>query len=237
MENARLKKIREAERASHMEVYSRYELFQSGSWMEKPVKTVLELLPMLGDCQNFRGLDLGCGVGRNSIPIAQTLGGRVDCVDILPYAIEKLRENGMCYGVVESIRGVVSSIDDYSIAPGQYNLILAISALEHVASEEIFYNKLREIRAGIQENGIVCLVINSGVREWDLKSGNPTEPQFEVNLPIPTLRAMLSGCFAEWEVLRDTVRHQEYKIPRESGLVSLETDVVTFVARRKKEDA
>lgn len=237
MTEARLKEIRAAEQASHMEAYSRHELFAAGSWLAKPVKTVLELLPLLGDRNGFRGLDLGCGVGRNSIPAAQLLGGRIDCVDILPYAIERLRENAAHYGVADNITGIVSSIDDFTIEPDRYDLILAISALEHVNGVEAFSKKLEEIRAGVRETGIVCLVINSDVRERDKNSGKVLEPQFEVNLTGPELKACLVRAFAGWEVIRETVVHQKYDIPRETGTAELETDVVTYAVRKRKNAA
>ena len=91
-----ISKIRRAEAASHTEAYTNHELYTPGSWLAKPVKTVLELLPLFDGYTTFRGLDLGCGVGRNCIAAAQYLNHipcQVDCVDILELAIEKLREN------------------------------------------------------------------------------------------------------------------------------------------------
>ena len=95
---SQLQQIRHAEELSHTEMYNSFALFAPGSWLAKPVRTVLELLPLFDGYSSFRALDLGCGVGRNSIPIAQHFQNtpcRVDCVDILPLAIEKLMENGM----------------------------------------------------------------------------------------------------------------------------------------------
>ena len=43
---SRLKKIRQAEADSHIEAYTNHALFSSGSWLAKPVKTVLDLLPL-----------------------------------------------------------------------------------------------------------------------------------------------------------------------------------------------
>ncbi len=42
----RLQQIRESERNSHMEIYSIKELFEPGSWLQKPIKTVLDLIPL-----------------------------------------------------------------------------------------------------------------------------------------------------------------------------------------------
>ncbi len=45
MDNTTLKSIRDAEKASHIEIYSSAKLFESGSWLQKPVKTVTDLIP------------------------------------------------------------------------------------------------------------------------------------------------------------------------------------------------
>ena len=232
----RLREIRRAEAESHTEAYTNHELFADGSWLAKPVKTVLDLLPLLETHTQMRMLDLGCGVGRNSIPIAQRfreIPCRVECVDILEIAIEKLQENARQYGVEDAIVGIVSSIDGYEIEPGSYDLILAVSALEHTDSEGAFLRKLEQIREGTRVGGMVCLIINSGVQERDKFSGAERTPQFEVNFRTEELEHILKDCFSGWEVCKHTVVHQKYDIPRRNGTAALETDVVTYVVRRK----
>lgn len=231
---SRLGEIRSAEKASHEQAYGEYGLFEQGSWLAKPVKTVLDLLPLFAGREDFRALDLGCGVGRNCIPVAQAFpGGVVDCVDILDSAIEKLRANAERYGVSRAIRGMVSAIDDYEIVEGAYDLLLAVSALEHMDSRESFGRKLTEIRKGIRPGGVVCLVVNTGVRETDKATGQGASPQFEVNLTREELLDLLGETFAGWKVLKKTTVHQKYDIPRAFGTAELETDVVTWVAQRK----
>ena len=231
----RLSAIRQAERISHEKVYGAYGLYQPGSWLAKPVKTVLELLPLLEGRENFRALDLGCGVGRNAIPVARAFPrGQVDCVDILPTAIEKLEENAEKYGVSGIIRGTVSGIDGFPVEPGGYDLILAISALEHTDSEEALLDKLREIRDGLRPGGIFCLVMNTSVRERDKATGAELAPQFEIDLSTVQLQAALTRVFGGWEVLKSTVVPQKYDIPRETAVSCLETEVVTLAVRKRK---
>ena len=230
----RLERIRRAERESHLEAYAAHELYAPGSWLAKPVRTVLELLPLFEGCGSFRALDLGCGVGRNSIPVAMAFGHipcRVDCVDILEYAIRRLEDNAQRYGVREAIRGIVSGIEDFAIEPKEYDLILAVSALEHVDSVESFLAKLGQIRRGIRQGGVACLILNTGVRERDKASGRPLPPQFEVNLEPEALAAYIRAEFPGWQVLKHTAVRQRYDIPREGGLAELETEVATWVVR------
>ena len=227
--------IRSAEAKSHIEAYTSHSLFSPGSWLAKPVKTVMDLFHLFAEYTHFTALDLGSGVGRNSIPVAQHFSGipcRVECVDILELAIAKLNENALQYGVENCIRGIVSSIDDYEIAADSYDLILTVSALEHIASQSAFEKKLTEIRDGLRPDGIACLIVNSGVIEHDKATGQELPPQFEVNLPTSQMQELLEKTFAGWKVIKHTIVHQKYDIPREKGIADLETDVVTYVVRK-----
>ena len=231
----RIDVIRKAEAESHTEAYTSHSLFSPGSWLAKPVKTVMELLPLFEGYSQFAALDLGSGVGRNCIPVAQHFSGipcRVDCVDILELAIAKLDENAKKYGVADCIRGIISAIDDYEIAADSYDLILAVSALEHIASQTAFEKKLCEIRDGLRHGGIACLIVNSGVMEHDKITGQELLPQFEVNLPTGQMQDLLENTFAGWQVIKHTIVHQKYEIPRENCIANLETDVITYVVRK-----
>ena len=231
----RLDEIRKAEAESHTQAYTNHSLFSPGSWLAKPVKTVTDLLPLFEGYIDFRALDLGSGIGRNCIPVAQHFSRvpcRVDCVDILELAIAKLNENAQQYGVENCIQGTVSSIDDYEIDADSYDLIMAISALEHIASRSAFEKKLTDIRDGLRHGGIACLIVNSGVIEHDKATGQELPPQFEVNLPTSQMQDLLENTFAGWKVIKHTIVHQKYDIPRENGIADLETDVVTYVVRK-----
>lgn len=228
----RLQEIRRAEEESHTQTYCTYELFTPGSWLSKPVKTVLDLIAQLKGRMNLRALDLGCGVGRNCIPIANALDAQVDCVDILPLAIEKLKENAANHGVQEKISGFVSGIDEFEIKNDHYDLILAISALEHMDGVDSFTEKLRQIRDGLRPGGILCLIVNSGVEELDAITGAKLPPQFEVNLPTADLQGLFHRVFAGMDILKEAVVRQEYDIPRESAVSHLTSRVVTYVARK-----
>lgn len=234
--DSRIKQIRESEKKSHIEMYSNEELYKSDSWLKKPIKTVQELIPLFHDYEKLTVLDLGCGVGRNSIPIAyeyKNIECTIDCVDILDLAIEKLYANANEYGVQSNIHGVVNTIEEFAVKENYYDFVMAVSSLEHVESEKDFVKKLVEIKNGICENGIVCLVVNSNVQERDKVTGKPMPAQFEVNLPTEEMQSILNKMFEGWTILKATVSEQQYDIPREHGINELKTSVVTFVARKE----
>lgn len=237
MNTEMLNSIREAEEASHIEIYSTAKLFEKGSWLQKPVKTIMDLLPIFKDYNEFNALDLGCGVGRNCIPIAEKFKGvfcRIDCVDILGFAIEQLREYSVEFGVFSLINGIVSSIEDYQIENNAYDFIFAVSALEHVDSVDSFERKLVEIHNGLRNNGVACLIINSEIVEVNNDNGEELIPQFEVNLKTDDLIEKLEKIFFGCKVLKDTVVVQHYDIPRTNCVSSLSTNVVTYVVQKIK---
>ena len=230
-----LSDIRFNERSSHIDAYNNHLLYQEGSWLHKPVKSVIELLPYLADQNQLRILDLGCGVGRNSIAIAKyfpTSSLHIDCVDFLDLAIDKLSDYAIKHGVSQSIHGILSSIEDFPILENTYNLIIAVSALEHVASHQALLNKLQEIRSGLKENGIVCLIMNSSVLEFDHRTGKQLPAQFEVNLPTDELLSILNQIFDGWQILKCTQSKQKYTVPRPDSSSDLETTVITYTAKK-----
>jgi len=229
----RLETIRRAEAASHTAAYGSLTLYAPGSWLSKPVKALTALLPLYEQQEGLRVLDLGSGVGRNAIACAKALPRAVvECVDILPVAIEKLRENAERLGVGNAIRGILGPVDGFAIREQGYDLILAASVLEHLDSRASALRKLEEIEKGIRPDGAVLIVMNTGVREWDAGTGEPLDPQFEVNLPTQEVRSLLGRTFAGWEVLWDKCIHYEYPVPRGDRTAVIAAEVVTYTARR-----
>ena len=45
--NERLARIRESERKSHTAIYTNEKLYHSDSWLQRPIKTVREIVPTL----------------------------------------------------------------------------------------------------------------------------------------------------------------------------------------------
>ncbi len=231
----RIDEIRRSEKESHETLYKNNMLFEEGSFLYKPVKTVMDILPLLADEKAVRVLDLGCGVGRNSIPIAQYFADKnclIDCVDLLDIAIEKLEEYSSQYGVSNSIVKYISSIEDFEITEDTYNLVIAVSALEHVAAEKDFIDVLDKVKHGTKQNGIICLAVNTEVVETDIKNGTLLDVQFEVNMSTVDLKDILFKTFRNFKTLKSTVVPQKYEIKRDERDILISTQVVTFVVQK-----
>ena len=231
-----IEKIRKAEKKSHEEMYTRYELFKKGSWLEKPVKTVMDLLPLIEEKKSINILDLGCGVGRNAISIAQyykDFNCKIDAVDLLEVAIKKLNYYSIYYGVDSMINGITSSIEDYNISSNKYDLLIAVSVLEHLNSIDTLLKKLYEIREGIKINGYACFICNSNVEEINLLTNKNLSPQFERIFSDKELDNMIIEVFKDFELLKRTLKRQTYNIPREKEIIKMNTDVVTYVLKKR----
>ena len=111
----RLAHIRANEKMSHVAIYTNEKLYQSNTWLRKPIKTVQDICPLFNGYDKLQVLDLGCGIGRNCIYIAEkykNINCTVECVDLLEVAIEKLRQNAKEHNVSSHIIGIVKSIEE-----------------------------------------------------------------------------------------------------------------------------
>lgn len=141
----RVANIRTEEKRYHDMCYDSYNLFEPGSWLHRPVQTAIDLLEAYTDQEYLSVLDLGSGIGRNSIPIAESMknrNGKVVCVDLLESAIEKLESYSQKFGVEPFIVTKLSDIEHFVIDKEKYDIILAVSSLEHVSSERYFTENL-----------------------------------------------------------------------------------------------
>lgn len=234
----RINRIREKEKAYHDQCYAVNVLFQPGSWLYKPVKTVMDLLPELPQRDNVKILDLGCGVGRNTIPMAefvksQCISGEVVGVDLLESAIEGLHVYSKQFDVENYIRADRSEIEAFVIQEEAYDLIVAVSTLEHLRSVELLKTKLYEIASGMKRNGIVCLIMGSNIQESLEETGEWLSPMFEINLETDEIFALLDETFEGWEMIDRHVKALSYSIERNGQPVQLSSDCLTFTARKK----
>ena len=173
MEEMRLKEIRKNERKSHIEIYSNAELYKEGSWLIRPIKTVVDLIPLFDKYEEINVLDLGCGVGRNCICIARNYYDRlckIDCVNILDLAIEKLYANADEYGVTSNICGILSwthyrillQVKDEKVREWYEKEALqqawSVKTLQRNVSSQYYYRMLQTQKKDLVENEMKELI-------------------------------------------------------------------------------
>ena len=121
----------------HEDLYESTPLGAANSWLLEPDQLVLKALTLCGGANPIQAFDLGAGVGRHTIPMAQGLaaGSKVIAVDVIPSAIAHLKANCAAAGVSDMVTPVESDLEkftfDTSMAAG---LIVGFSAVEHVSS-------------------------------------------------------------------------------------------------------
>lgn len=234
----RIEFIRNEEKKYHDYCYDNYKLFEEGSWLYKPVKTVTDLLHLFDDKVNVKVLDLGCGVGRNSIPIAEAIkpqNGKVVCVDLLDSALLKLRQYSKEHKVEEVILAEKADIGNYEIKTNEYDFIVAISSLEHVQSEVALNKVIQQMVDGTQNNGVNCIIVNSEVTEIDEETNEKLDALMEVNLSTEDMIKKISSFYTGWELLKSEVKPLEYTIIRNGISVLLKTNAITYVVRKNNE--
>ncbi|HDR7893005.1 class I SAM-dependent methyltransferase [Bacillus toyonensis] len=231
----RIDYIRQEEKKYHDLCYEQYKLFETGSWLYKPVKTVMDMMDYFEGQNNLQVLDLGSGVGRNSIPIAQKIkncSGTVTCVDLLHSALTKLQVYSKVHGVFEVIKTEQIVIENYYIPPNTYDYIVAVSSLEHVKSEEDFKNVLQSTKKGIKNDGINCLIINSNIREIDKKTNQTLDALIEINLPTKEMIHLLKSIYTGWKEIKLEIKELAYDIVRNERKIQLKTNAITFVVQQ-----
>ncbi|MFD6510742.1 MULTISPECIES: class I SAM-dependent methyltransferase [unclassified Bacillus (in: firmicutes)] len=231
----RIDYIRQEEKKYHDLCYEQYKLFEAGSWLYKPVKIVMNMLNYFEGQKDLQILDLGSGVGRNSIPIAQKImnsGGTVTCVDLLDSALKKLQIYSKEHGVFEYIKTEESAIEDYYIPFNTYNYIVAVSSLEHVKSEEDFKKVLHSMKIGTKIGGINCLIINSNIQEIDLETNQKLDALVEINLPTKEMIWTLKSVYSEWQKIKVGIKSLSYDIVRNGKSIKLKTNAITYVVQK-----
>lgn len=190
----------------HEKYYSQHKLFEQGSWLAEPDPACLAIVKkMVQAGKALQILDIGCGVGRNAIALAQLLketNSQIRCVDMLPLALEKLREYARWYGVENIVVPVLVDMDDLDIEPGCYDFILAVSCLEHSKDLEILWRTLTAIQRGTARGGYNRLSFSTDRQVVDAVSNLPITTLVETPLRGDILLEELTRRYSNWQNLK-----------------------------------
>ncbi|MCI3919443.1 methyltransferase domain-containing protein [Paenibacillus sp. TRM 82003] len=231
----RVREIRLKEKEYHDHCYKNYKLYEQGTWLHKPVKTVLDLFSLFDDREEVHALDLGSGIGRNSIPLAERMKnrkGEIVCVDLLETAIDKLQVYSSEYGVRDKIACRLSDIGEYNIELERYDYICAVSSLEHLDTEITFDKVVAGMISGTKVGGINCIIASTNVTETIMESGEEICPMYELNFKTDYLINKLRNAYSDWSLLKQTLKPYEVEIERDGIRVLLRGDVVTWAVQK-----
>lgn len=217
----------------HTEFYRANELFDDGTWLSKPESYVLDAARRLPADRPLAVLDLGAGVGRNTIPVARMLpeGSRVTAVDMLDTAVERLRANCRSYGVADIVHSETSEIEKFKIDPDAYDFVFSVSALEHVISLPRMEETLCRIMAGTRVGGLNCFMINTDAREIT-SDGAVRDALIEFHLSFQQAHELLNDCYVAWEIIDQSKR--AWRVPESRGgeAFTLASTCLQFLARK-----
>jgi cyclopropane fatty-acyl-phospholipid synthase-like methyltransferase len=236
MEQANFEEAREAEANYHNELYSDSEILEPGTWMSNPNAVVMELLErLLQHKDHLKVLDLGCGAGRNSIPIAMRLketDSTVVGIDLLNEAIEKLLKNADIYGVRGLIQAVEGDAEHAEISKENFDYIVACGCLEHVSSEEAFIKVIEVMKQGTKIGGIHCITMNTEIQEVEQDTGRKLETLIELNLQTDRAFSILEKVYEGWNVLEHQMVIQSIDEEKYDKPTQFRSHSITFAAQK-----
>jgi len=217
----------------HAEFYRTNELFDGGTWLRKPESYVLDAARRLPTDRPLAVLDLGAGVGRNTIPVARMLpeGSRVTAIDMLETAVERLQANCRRYGVAGMVHSETSEIEKFTIDPDAYDFVFSVSALEHVVSLARMEETLLRIMAGTRVGGLNCFMINTDAREIT-SDGEVRDALIEFHLGFDEAHALLHDCYAEWDIIDQSKRAWRVAESRNGEEFTLASTCLQFLAQK-----
>jgi tellurite methyltransferase len=129
-----------------------------------------------------RALDLACGVGRNSLYLAEH-GWQVTAVDGSPLAIEILTERARGRNLTVDARVVDLEHAEFEIEPGAYDLISDCYYLQR--------SLIPKMQSGVRPGGIVVAIVH--LADPDQPHGTPTRAK----------PGELRGYFTGWKILHE----------------------------------
>lgn len=97
-------------------------------------RVVGELISMVGERPDATAIDLGCGSGQLSIPLASHVK-EVLAVDIAPKMVELLSEK-LERQQITNVRALVGSVQELGVGPSSVQLVCSNYVLHHLSDKE-----------------------------------------------------------------------------------------------------
>lgn len=126
-------------------------LRQLPDWLKKPVPFIVEALSLLRKCGAHQFLDLGCGMGRNTIYLAKQ-GFDVIGIDVSKSALRKTKSWSKIDGIT-NVTVLCASMTHLPFVSRAFNAIVSVSVIHHAVKEDI-EKVMEEIHEVLKDNGL-----------------------------------------------------------------------------------
>ena len=126
-------------------------LRQLPDWLKKPVPFVVDSSSLFREYEAQIFLDLGCGMGRNSIYLGKE-GFDVIGVDVSRSALKKTKAWAKIEGV-PSMAVLRCSMTNLPFVRQTFHVVISVSVIHHAVKEEI-KKAMEEIHKALKDNGL-----------------------------------------------------------------------------------
>lgn len=244
MTQANIDKARQETIAYHEEYYSSHKLFDTDSWLASADKELLKLVDKLALLSKENNgaplavLDLGAGVGRNCIPLAQALKSRgvkatIEAVDILPSSVQILKENAHEYSVEDYIQASCQDNDSLRLEKDKYHLLFAISVLEHCRGKDKVQEILTKMASAVRPGGYCQIEITTDRKVTALDNGEDLPTSVETPLTKEEVKDLLDKTFKDFVPEHYTVFAYKEEILRNKRKALWHSQQTSFIASKK----
>jgi tellurite methyltransferase len=215
----------------HEELYSSAGLGQTGTWLARPHRLLLDALAHIPSGRPVIAYDLGAGIGRHTIPMMRQLpvGSEVYAVDLLPSALHSLRCS-VPPGLSTVLRTRHADLDDF-LFETPADLVLAFSAIEHLPALEAIRGLLGRVHAAVRPGGVVAIGIVADRVEVD-SEGNRRPALLESAISAAAATELLSSAFGAFDVVYQKARPADVREYRQGESYTLTSTLLTWLATR-----
>jgi len=126
-------------------------LRQLPDWLKKPVSFIVESLSLFKESGAQIFLDLGCGVGRNSIYLGKE-GFDVIGADISRSALKKAKGWSKIEGV-PNLMVLRASMTNLPFVKQAFHAVISVSVIHHALKKDV-EKTIEEIRTVLKDNGL-----------------------------------------------------------------------------------
>lgn len=230
-QSARLETIR-----YHEDYYGSNKLYEEGSWLSEPDYEIEKLIEHLLNVDEPRILDLGAGVGRNAIYLAQKLDSNnptIDCYDLLESAINQLKNYSIQYKVEKHINAYAQDMDNLSLEKNIYDGIMSISVLEHSQSYDTMTNTIKKLISATKSGGIHRLTFSTNRTVTSIKTGLAIESLVETPLERDSIVELLKEIYNDWSIEELSCIDYDENLERLGEEVNWKSSDLSFIALKK----